>query len=103
MRHLWPAGLLVLALLASPLSAQVGGTADQPLFKRVKPPAAGATRRILVQIDPVEQARVLAAGIDAARLRKEQGAAVVAEAASTEPSGQPPTQPSTRTSDVLDW
>ena len=106
MRHLWPAGLLVLALLASPLSAQVGGL-DQPLFKRVKPPAAGATRRILVQIDPVEQARVLAAGIEAARLRKEQGAAVVTEAASTEPSGQPPTQTSTqtstRTSDVLDW
>ncbi len=32
-------------------------------FRRVLPPAAGAQRRILVQIDPVEQARVLAVGM----------------------------------------
>lgn len=99
MRHLWPAGLLLLALLAAPVSAEVSTALDQPGFKRVKPPAAGATRRILVQIDPVEQARVLVAGIEAARLRKEQGLEVDTEVASAQPSGQP----SGQTSDVLDW
>lgn len=95
MRHLWPAGLLLLALLAAPVAAQVSGGTDHPVFKRVKPPAAGATRRILVQIDPVEQARVLAAGIAAARQQKEQGLTVDTEVATAEPSSQ--------TSDVLDW
>ncbi len=99
MRHLWPAGLLLLALLASPVAAEDSGSTDQPVFKRVKPPAAGATRRILVQIDPVEQARVLAAGIAAARLRKEQEQEVATDVAPTLPTGQP----STQTSDVLDW
>lgn len=99
MRHLWPAGLLLLALLASPVSAEVSAALDQPGFKRVRPPAAGTTRRILVQIDPEEQARVLAAGIAAARLRKEQGQEVATEVATALPSGQA----SPQTSDVLDW
>ena len=99
MRHLWPAGLLLLALLASPVAAEVSAALDQPGFKRVRPPAAGTTRRILVQIDPEEQARVLAAGIAAARLRKEQGQEVATDVAPTLPTGQP----STQTSDVLDW
>ena len=95
MRHLWPAGLLLLALLAAPAGAETPALSDQPLFKRIKPPLPGATRRILVQIDPVEQARVLAEGIAAARQRKEQGLPLDAEVAAAPPS--------TRTSDVLDW
>ena len=95
MRHLWPAGLVLFALLSAPVSAQVAGGTDHTLFKRVKPPAAGATRRILVQIDPEEQARVLAAGIEAARKQKELGHSVDTEVALG--------QPSTQTSDVLDW
>ena len=95
MRHLWPAGLLLLALLATPVGAETPGLSDQPLFKRIKPPAAGATRRILVQIDPVEQARVLAEGIAAARQRKAQGLPLDTEVAVAKPSNQ--------TSDMLDW
>ena len=95
MRHLWPAGLLLLALLATPVGAETPGLSDQPLFKRIKPPAAGATRRILVQIDPVEQARVLAEGIAAARKMKEQGLPLDTEVAAAKPSNQ--------TSDMLDW
>lgn len=95
MRHLWPAGLLLLALLAAPVGAETPGLSDQPLFKRIKPPPPGATRRILVQIDPVEQARVLAEGIAAARQRKEQGVQPETDVVSA--------QPSTQTSDVLDW
>ena len=94
MRHLWPAGLLLLALLAAPVGAETPGLSDQPLFKRIKPPAAGATRRILVQIDPVEQARVLAEGIAAARKMKEQGLPLDTEVAAVKPSNQ--------TSDMLE-
>ena len=61
--------------------------------KRIKPPAAGVTRRITVQIDPVEQARVLEAGLEEARRQKQsEGPAVVADAA-----------PPTGTSKTLDW
>jgi len=95
MRHHWPAGLLLLALLATPVLAETPGGGDQPGIKRIKPPAAGATRRILVQIDPEEQARVLAAGIEAARRQKEQGLIPDTEVAAAKPSSQ--------TSTVLDW
>ena len=84
-----------MALLATPVGAETPGLSDQPLFKRIKPPAAGATRRILVQIDPVEQARVLAEGIAAARKMKEQGLPLDTEVAAAKPSNQ--------TSDMLDW
>ena len=95
MRQLWSAGLLLLGLLAVPVWAETSGLSDPSGIKRIKPPAAGATRRILVQIDPVEQARVLAAGIEAARQQKELGLVPDTEVAAA--------QPSSRTSDVLDW
>lgn len=58
--------LLTLAILAGLLAAPVPARAEALsagsgfTFKRVKPPAAGE-KRITVQIDPAEQARVLAA------------------------------------------
>jgi soluble lytic murein transglycosylase-like protein len=61
-------------------------------FRRVKPPVAGATARITVQIDPVEQARVLAA------LPKVE--LYAAPAADTPPSPQLPSGPVAHT---YDW
>lgn len=48
------------AFAAGPLQAELQGFEDFS-FRRVKPPDAGAPRRITVQIDPAEQARRLAA------------------------------------------
>ena len=58
--------LLIIALLAGLLAAPVAARAEALsagsgfTFKRIKPPAPGE-KRITVQIDPAEQARVLAA------------------------------------------
>ena len=59
---LFSASLSVAPVLAQDIISPAGGFT----FKRVKPPAAGVSKRIIVQIDPVEQARLLAAGIAAA-------------------------------------
>lgn len=61
MRILW------IAILAGCLIVPAGLLAEEPeaaggfTFKTIKPPTAGTQRRITVQIDPEEQARVLAA------------------------------------------
>ena len=94
MRRVTRAFIMLCLLAGSPALAELpsGGTAGSTI-KRIKPPAPGVSHRITVQIDPVEQARVLAAGAEAARREKESGGPpVVADAA---PSGQ--------TSDMLDW
>lgn len=55
---------LMLSVLAGPaaaMDAPPSPAAPGFTFKRVAPPASGAGRRITVQIDPAEQARVLAA------------------------------------------
>lgn len=63
-RRFWIAVAAVVAAQAGaaacPLRAEVPGF-DDFSFRRVKPPEAGAARRITVQIDPAEQARRLAA------------------------------------------
>ena len=57
------AGVLLVGFLSA---VPIGATAELPSisgefsFKRVKPPAAGTARRITVQIDPEEQARLMA-------------------------------------------
>jgi membrane-bound lytic murein transglycosylase B len=51
---------VILCLLAGLAEAQTRSATEDFTFRRVKPPAAGAPR-ITVQIDPVEQARRLAA------------------------------------------
>ena len=57
------AGMTALALLTV-LPGHASGEALSPAseftFKRLKPPEAGATKRITVQIDPEEQARLMA-------------------------------------------
>lgn len=100
MRRFWPAVFSLCVIAAAPVMAEIpNGFPATATIKRIKPPAPGVSRRITVQIDPVEQARVLAAGIEAARKDRanagppdDAGAAKVAYAA-----------PSARTSDTLTW
>ena len=92
-------GSAVIAVLATePVCAQdnAGATsvaAPEPIeftFKRLKPPAAGVTKRITVQIDPEEQARLLAAGIAAANpppRDRTTDPVVVADGAQANPAG----------------
>lgn len=50
----------VLTLAPSLAAGESLSTEGSFTFRRVKPPTAGATRRITVQIDPAEQARLMA-------------------------------------------
>ncbi|MDP5326812.1 MAG: hypothetical protein NWQ69_05770, partial [Paracoccaceae bacterium] len=59
--------IIVGGLWGAPVGAEVPRPYVKSIEKRIKPPLPNATRRITVQIDPAEQARVLAAGIRAAQ------------------------------------
>ncbi len=82
---------LGLALIGpSSLVAEALSGGSDFTFRRVKPPIAGAPARITVQIDPVEQARVLAALPKAEPYDAPAGAAGAAgaaDAATARPSG----------------
>ncbi len=68
----------MIALWAGPVVGQDGdgeGAASGFTFKRMGAPTPGATRRITVQIDPLEQERARAAARAAAEKRDSQGAA----------------------------
>lgn len=87
-RRFWIAVAAVAAAQAgaagAPLRAEVPGF-DDFSFRRVKPPEAGAARRITVQIDPAEQARRLAASPKVTP--REETAAAPPEPAAPLPTG----------------
>lgn len=87
-RRFWIAVAAVAAAQAgagsAPLRAEVPGF-DDFSFRRVKPPEAGASRRITVQIDPAEQARRLAASPKVTP--REETAAALPEPAAPLPAG----------------
>ena len=90
----WHKGLAGSLAIATVLGLSGPAPAEAPVndfsFKRVKAPLPGQ-RRVIVQIDPAEQARLLA--IPAARPAPE-----------AEPApGAPPTAPPTRTAGLFDW
>ncbi len=93
MRRAGPALFLLCLLAGWPAMAELpNGLTAASTVKRIKPPAPGTKHRITVQIDPEEQARVLAAGREAARREP-----VI------DPGPGANFTPSTRTSDTLDW
>jgi soluble lytic murein transglycosylase-like protein len=76
------AGIITIGLMlagAAPVSAETPAQGGSIRF--IKPPAAGATTRITVQIDPEEQARVLAALPAAEPYRAPEGEDAAADAA----------------------
>lgn len=76
------AGMILALMSASPATAEVQG--NDFTFRRLKPPAPGE-RRALVQIDPAEQARLLA--IPAARPDPERAAQPAAPGAPAATTG----------------
>ncbi len=93
MRHFGIALFSLCILAAGPALAELPNGSGPTIVKRIKPPAPGVSKRITVQIDPVAQARFIAAGLEAARRNKENGDPAPAIVADVTPG----------TSKTLEW